>query len=330
MSYPDQLVRTKRLQKAVNASLDQIKQAHKAKLMGEWKACRRDLIGAIAQAYKIAAPSGKWNSRTFRASGARGWLRSLIQRRLVMFQASSVAMMRHSFKDIRRQSVLRHAWLLDQVTPDSKTVRLPDHAMREASAPGDPEIWVDKVGQWVESYESALANNLSMHALNEGDLSGAVDEVDATRMNTPASTIENALSRLFDYQAAYDVAEGEDEIARLNDELITEEIWMTSGRANICDDCAGNEGKTVDEVDGDIPLHPNCGCFWEAHPKKYGDLLRSGTPEDRAAAEEMERRGTDGGALVIRGADGEIAAKVVVSFQEWMNSVPGVLTGGAA
>jgi len=328
VSYPSQIVRTKRLQRAVMASLGQITKRHLSALLGEWKECRRDLIGAIAQTYKLTAPTGKWNVHGYRTSGAKGWLTSFLQRRMAMFQATSTAMMRQAFKDIKKKSALQHAWLLDQVTPGHNTVRTPDNIKREALSPIDPEIWVDRWAQWVESYEHALAGNIAMHAVNEGDLAGAIDEVDATRMNTPASTLERALTRLVEFKSYESIALGEDEIAEMNDDLIQEEIWMTSGRKNICEDCADNEGKTVDEADGDIPLHPNCECFWEMHPKSYGNLLRSGNPEDRELANEMDQRGLDNGSLVIRGADGEISAKAIVTFSAWMAGTSKVLSGG--
>ena len=328
MSYRDQISTVKSLHKMVNADLKLRIDAHKRDVFRAWKDCRRELISGIVQAYMIAAPKGKWNIHSFRNTGIEQSLRAFVQGQLTIFRAQSIVAMRKAFKDLRKKSAIRHAWILDQVTPESMRVNIPTNVLREADPSVGPEIWVDRWSEWLESYESSLYHNIVMHAMNEGDLKGAVDEVDATRMNTPAATLENALSRLFDFKSYESIAAGEDDIASLNDYLIAEEIWITSGRANICDECADNEGKTADEVDSDIPAHPKCECFWEMHPKKYADLLRSGNPEDRALAEQMERQGIDGGALVIRTEDGEVAAKAIMSFRTWQDKIIGVLTGG--
>jgi SPP1 gp7 family putative phage head morphogenesis protein len=39
--------------------------------------------------------------------------------------------------------------------------------------------------------------------------------------------------------------------------------WQTAGDLRVCPICASREGKiyTLDEVEGMIPVHPNCRCF---------------------------------------------------------------------
>lgn len=39
--------------------------------------------------------------------------------------------------------------------------------------------------------------------------------------------------------------------------------WKTAGDDRVCDECASMEGKTftLDEIEGMIPLHPNCRCI---------------------------------------------------------------------
>ena len=312
----------------VNADMGAVRGKWSAALGKEWRGCRRDLVAGIVHVHMVLKDRGGWNLRTLRATGMQGELQAYFRRRLAQFHASSTVLMRQAFTSIKKQSALRHAWLLDQVTPESKPVRLPDYARtRESRLPGDPEIWVDKWGMWLDAYQDALARNVAMNAMNEGGLEDAMAEVDATRVNTPAYPIDRAMERLFDFEAFVNQAAGEDDIVQANDDLVEEEIWMVSGRANICEDCLANEGKTVEEADGEIPLHPNCECFYEMHPKKYADLLRSGDADDRELAWQMERDGTDGGALVIRNESGEIAAKAIISFNSWQKQ-SNVLSGG--
>lgn len=329
MKFPTQLSTVNRLQKSVNDDMEVVRLKWASELWKEWRSCRRDLISGIVHAYMVMKEHGGWDHRRLRMTGMENQLRAYFRRRLAQFHATSVVLMRKAFADIKKQSALRHAWFLDQVVPVNKQVRLPDYARsREAQLPGDPEIWVDRWGMWLDAYDEALARNVAMNAMNQGSLNDAMAEVDATRVNTPAYPIAGALDRMFDFEAFAAQMQGEDDIAQTNEDLIDEEIWMVSSRANVCDDCMDNEGKTAEDVDGDIPLHPNCGCFWEMHPKSYGDLLRSGRAEDRELAAQMERLGIDGGSLVIRNEDGEVAAKVVVSFGEWLKGQGVTLFGG--
>jgi hypothetical protein len=329
MAYLRQLPTVKRLQQSINADMEAVRGRWAVALRKEWTMCRRDLIAGIVHVYTVLKDRGGWNRNTLVMTGMEQQLKAYIRRRLAQFHASSVVIMRQAFVDIKKKSALRHAWLLDQVVPDNKKVRLPDYARsREAQLPGDPEIWVDRWGAWLDAYSDALGHNVAMNAMNEGGLDDAMAEVDATRVNTPAYPIQGAMERLFDFEAFAAQMRGEDDIAQYNEDLIDEEIWMVSARANICEDCLDNEGKTADEVGDDIPLHPNCNCYWEMHPKSYADLLRSGDPAEKELAYEMTRRGLDEGSLVIRDEkSGDIAAKVLINFTDWLQGAM-VLSGG--
>ncbi len=226
---------------------------------------------------------------------------------------------------MRGESAQRHAWLLDQVTPVNIHVKYNIHTgFREANillTSGFSERW----GQWVQGYGEALMQNLKMGALNNSTVTDAIGEVDATRVNTPAYTLESALGRLWDYYSWDAITGGMSDVVGDNPEAAEEEVWRTSGDLRVCDDCDANEGKQLDDADGTIPLHPNCHCFPQIVPTSYAELLRSGDADDRDLAAQMDEDGIAPNALVIRGDNGEPAAKAIVDFEDWegVNAVQG-------
>lgn len=327
MTYPRQETVGERLHTEAFKALDAMRDWHRGELAELWDEARRELQSAIHQAYKWAAPAGEWTLGLYRFSGAETKFRVMSQNILVRFHAAATAKIKASLGALRGQSALRYAWVLDQVTPETARVSVPLHAgVREAGVfrvLSDAQ-WRDRLSQWVDGYHSALMTNLAMNAMNESALDDAMGEVDATRVNTPAASLATAVDRLFEFLATGAIAEGEDDVAALNDGMLEDEVWVTRG-LNVCDACADNKGMTPDEADGQIPLHPNCRCAWKLVPKDFADLLRSGTDADRALARDMKAKGMAPTALVIRGEDGEIAAKAIVSFSEWKKDAARVL-----
>ena len=62
--------------------------------------------------------------------------------------------------------------------------------------------------------------------------------------------------------------------------------WSTAG-FNTCPDCADLEGRifTIKEIDGLIPLHPNCRCI----------AIPAGVGEDKSKTNKEQRDATIGG-----------------------------------
>lgn len=289
-----------------------------------WQDHRKQMQLAVMNAYRHAAPHGNWNLGSFK-SHARFNLQSDLHAILAQFSALTTQSIKNSLNTLYRQSCLRHAWILDQITPASRNVRVPHKKhLHEAAVTGIyygdviPQQWADKWSAWIDSYNSALLNNLALGASNESSVADAVEEVDATKSNTPQSTLEDAMTRIYDYAATDAMVAGETAIADMNDGLVQEEIWKTRGDLDVCDECSGYEGLTIDEVGEYPPAHPHCHCFPLLVPKEYADLLRSGDEDDRLLARDMHRDGIVPTALVIRNDDGDIAAKAMVSFDQWI------------
>lgn len=292
-----------------------------------WRRASRALKGDIAAAYHASVgPNGRWDLTALHSSGTHHSLAMRVGTVLSDFLARSKWKAEGAFKDLRSESAKRHAWLLSQVTPESTRIKfgIPRHTMHEADRPltsGFSERW----GQWVQGYGEALMRNLRMGALNNSTATDAIGEVDATRVNTPAYTLESAMDRLYDYYSWDAITGGMSQVVDENPDATEEEIWRTSGDLRVCDDCDENEGKTLDDADGTIPLHPNCHCFPQLVPASYAELLRSGDEDDRELAEQMDLEGVAPNALVIRGDDGSMAAKAIVDFKDWpgVNAVAG-------
>lgn len=301
---------------------------HIKKLAKTWASANRELQRAIFDSYRAVAPRGSWSLPLLRMSGIGDQLRMKIRSTMEAFHADSTYQMRFAFKHIRTASILRHGWLLDQITPHSRKIKLPPIVMTEAVRLRTYADWDQRWSLWCDAYSSSLMNNLALNAINDGDIQSAMDETDATKAGSPAYSIYDSLVRIFEYEAVRNMAEGEDEIAQMNDDLVQTEVWRTRGDLNVCDECDLNDGLTVDEADGDIPLHPNCHCFWEIVPESYAKLLRSGSPDDQALAREMQVRGLVPNSMVIRDTEGNVMGKMIVDFADWVEGQSHSIMGG--
>lgn len=326
MSYAKQDTVLKRLQGMNLRALRTQTNGHKSATMDLWQQTRRSLMADVHAAYTWTAPTGAWDLTTLQAKAWHG-LVMRINSTLQQFHKHSTTRMRMAFKELRGQSALRHAWALDQVTPERYNIVIPKYSrgMHEAETP--PSSFEQTWSEWVGAYDSALARNLRMNALNEGSLTDAMAEVDATRANTPAYTLESALDRLFEYNAQASIAEGMADVVGANGDAVEEEIWRTQGDLRVCDDCDANEGLTAEEADGSVPLHPNCNCFYQLVPSTFAELLRSGDEEDNELAREMDFEGIAPNALVLRTPEGEVTGKAIVGFDEWLDARGSAVAG---
>lgn len=325
MSYPRQDSVALRLQAQNLRALDKLGAQRKRALMYLWTSTARLIKADIADAVR---GSGKWTLPHFQQSGMYHRLSLRVSFLLGQFRVHAATRMKLAFKDLRAQSALRVAYLIDQTTPASRNTRIPSvsrNTGREASAPAAG--WEDSWSEWVNAWGQSLMTNLRMNALNEGTLADAVAEVDATRANTPAYTLDAALSRLYDYWAAYEVAGGMHQAFEDNPDLAEAVIWRTRGDLRVCDECDANEGLTEDEADGEIPLHPNCNCFWQIVPPSFAALLRNGDEADRELARRMDAEGLAPNAMAVLTDDGDVAGKVVVDFDDWAEAQGAAVSG---
>ncbi len=332
MSYPKQDSVINRLHDESLVALDALQEKSWTKISRQWDECRRDLRGLILDTYRQYFREGRWNLTMLKASGAAHVLTHGIAQRLAEFRSQSHFEAKTHLNEIYKQSILRSAWILDQTTPPNIKIRIP-HRVRlfEAGAVNyyTGEKAAEQLGQrwgsWVDSYNSALLNNIQMGALNESSMLDAADEVDATRVNTPQSDLLDALQRVFMYESAMAQSHASSMVIQTNEELDVEEIWETRRDVRVCDDCDANEGLTQEEADGTIPMHPNCNCYWRIVPASWAKLLRSGNPDDYDLAVQMDARNLVPNTMVIRDAAGNIAGYTVVDFQEWVeNSYPAI------
>lgn len=324
MSYPKQSSVGARLHLESVSALDSLGEKGLNELGAIWRQYRKEMQLAIVNAHNVASRGGgTWNLSTFNAI-AKPMLENELGIVLGKFRGLTTHTFKTSLNALYGQSLIRYAWILDQLTPPSRNVMIPHkNKLHEAAVIGGfygaqgPKEWTDKWGLWVDAYKSALLNNLAIGASNESSVSDAVDEVDDTKSNTPQSTLLNAMVRLYEYAAVDAIAAGESAIGDMNENVVKVEIWKTRGDLDVCDQCSGNEGLPLEDCDGEIPAHPICHCYSEIVPKEYAELLASGDDDDRELARDMDNQGIVPNALVIRNADGGIAAKTIVTFNQW-------------
>jgi hypothetical protein len=324
MSYPRQNSVGSRLHRESVSALDSLGEKGLNELGAIWRQHRKEMQLAIVNAHNIASRgAGNWNLATFNAV-AKPRLENELGIVLDKFRALTTHTFKKSLNALYGQSLMRYAWILDQLTPPSRNVMIPHrNKLHEAAVVGtfygvqDQAEWADKWDLWVKSYKSALIDNLAFGASNESPISEAIAEIDVTAANTPKSTLLNAMIRLYEFAAVEAIAEGENTIGEMNGDMVEVEIWKTRGDLNVCDQCAGNEGLPLEDCDGEIPAHPNCHCYSQIVPREYADLLASGDEDDRALARDMDKQGIVPNALVIRNDDGQVAAKTIVTFNQW-------------
>lgn len=320
MSFPKQDSVLARLTAQNLSVLDAEAAKYKGAVRREWARAARELRSDIHDAYRWAAPTGEWNLGTLAGSGAWHALQAKTAVTLNRLHASIRHLMGTGLLKIKDLGRRRQLWALAQVVPESCSVRLRhkaiSRAVREAKVPL-AHGWEERWGEWTRAYHTSLLSNLRMNALNEGGMSDAVGEVSATRAGTPAFSMDTFLDRLWEYWAAAEAAGGMHQAVLDAPDEAEVEIWRTRGDLRVCDDCDANDGMPAEDADGEIPLHPNCHCFYQVVPASFAALLRSGDADDRDLAEQMDSEGVVPNALVVRGDDGELAGRAVVDFGDW-------------
>lgn len=316
-------------------ALDQIRHAGGTHVSELWARTKQSLKECVLRHYRTDFPNGAWSALAI----GRGTISKIDAEAGSILRSFHQESMRHSartFRELYKESVLRRAWILDQVTPPSVTVHLPARQpMLETergmistfTGPEGDAAWKIRWAAWMDAYHSALIKNLQMGAINERPLDDAMDEVDQTRPGTPSSDVGYALFRIFETESQVVATAGARDLVDANRGVGVKEIWQTRYNARVCDICAEQVGLTRAEASADIPAHPNCECYWRLVPASWADLLKSGEPMDGELAKDLDAAGLVPGGMYVYGPGGKIVASVTVTFPEWLSSRITAVTG---
>ncbi len=307
-----------------------------AKVERSWRQARTSLRAAIMESYRHFFGNEKWSLVGLKATGAHHFMTHGINGVMDNFKNESLAIAKASLNDLYLHSLLRHAWVIDQTTPPNIKVRIPHRkTLLEASqsiayySGADATAkFKDQWAAWSDAYQSALINNIQLGALNESSMSDAADEVDATTAGSPKSLLIDAYQRMFSFESQFAINDAIESVVNVNEESDVVQIWETRRNLSVCDDCDANEGLTEEEVDGWIPLHPNCRCYWRIVPRAWADLLRTGDDNDYATAIDMDSAGLVPNAMALRGPDGQLAGYTTVKFGPWVRDNFHAVAGG--
>lgn len=333
MKYQNQLKTIERLENQTHMFIKRIRNKGREQIQSLWNLTKIAMRSVIRESYRQDFQGSTWNMAMVARKGTLHRIDSLVHDYLNDFHQTSVLSANKYFKEIYRQSVLRHAYILDMVTPNSYKPILPNNKIfKEVDAetyqgPEADTAWKVRWSSWLDGYRSSLNTNLRMGILNESTIQDAENEVDATRAGSPAYDTGDALDRIFMSQAVSVLAMASIDLASMNDEMDIEEIWQTSFGSRVCDICDDQLGLTRDEADEDIPAHPNCECYWRLVPADWADLLRNGDADEESLARWMDAHGMISGSMIVRDEDGDPSAKVIVKFEDWIEGQQKVISG---
>ena len=327
MKFKRQDVVADRLQMQAMDALDALQAKHWKKLEKVWASARRDMREFIFDIYASYFGHDRWDLARAHSSGAWSHLAEGLRGCMETVNAETKQIAKDAVNDLYKQSLLRHAWVLDQTTPPSFKVRIPhkkkfmESAARSAISYYSGAQATERLGErwnaWSDGYYTNLMTNLKLGALNGSSAHDAVDEIDATKANTPSFGLLDAYQRLFNFETANAINQAALAVNDENPAAEVEEIWETQRDLNVCDDCDDNEGKTEEDVDDEIPLHPNCHCYWRIVPKAWAEMLRDGDPYDYALAVDMDANDLVPNAMAIRNEAGKLAGYTTVDFGSW-------------
>lgn len=329
MSYPKQSTVADKLQNQSLKVLDVQIAKDWRKIEFLWRQARLDMRAHIAAVYHRHFGNDRWNITALRASGGWSVLEMNLRARIAKFRDESRVAAMDAINALYKESLLRHAWVIDQTTPPNIKVRIPykqklfEAGRSQVTYYGGPQAaqaFSERWNTWSDGYYSALMTNLQLNAINEGTVSDATEEVDATRVNTPAFGLLDALQRMFSFETMNAINQAVSAVSDVNEEADVVQIWQTRQDMKVCDDCDENLGLTEEDADGEIPLHPNCNCYWRVVPASWAQLLRSGDESDYEIATRMDAKGLVPNAMAITDSEGNLAGYTTVEFGKWKNS----------
>jgi hypothetical protein len=317
-----------RLEQESVRAFDKMVDAGSAELHTHWEQTKTWLKMLIRHEYAQDFRRDAWNLMDAHRLGTFERIRKKAYELLNRFHEESLVLAEGHFKTLRRESVLRNAWMLDQVTPPSQRVVLPlGFTMREAKVYEETQ-WNDRWGAWLTSYQASLNNNLRMGAMNNSNVNDAADEVDATRPGSPSADMWSALDRIYQHESTSIYASSQLDVSKVNDQFNLTEVWQTRYYKRVCDLCEGNRGLTREEASDDIPAHPNCNCFWRIVPATWAQLMRSGNLDEREIAKAMDAADEVPDMMLVLNDKGELVGAATVEFGDWIQDKMKVIVGG--
>jgi hypothetical protein len=286
-----------------------------------WVDTKKSLKSAIGYEYQHDF-GGDWNLPHAMMMGTMERINQKTRSILSDFYQESKHYFGMKLKEIYWESVHRHAYQLDVTTPPSFKVKLPlrpsfKEAMTVNVGPAAVIDWEQRWATWMDSYSNALQQNMILGAINESTAVDAMDEVDATRVGSPSYDIWDAMNRIIMAEMVSTSSMGAVDVAEANPELDVVEIWKARDWIRVCDDCDANDGAPADEADGEIPLHPNCNCYYRLVPASWASLLRSGDADDVELARQMDAMGRVPSSMLMRDDEGNLRGALIVSFEKW-------------
>lgn len=325
MSFPNQKTVIVKLERETRKAVRALEDKHAAGLLKLWRHAKRDLEMMVMHIYRRDFGRGTWDIVGAAQRDTLNHIHLQSARILVKFRDDAFQHVRMALRDTRREETLRHAWMLDQLTPPSYKPRIPARAL-EADSPRDYKAtWLQAIENWIASYHDALTANMRLEALHEGSLHDAADEIDATMIG--GTDPENKFYSLFSTEAIQAQDDARSEFADANGDAVAEEVFLTLEDGRVCDECDDYDGHPVDEVERP-PVHFNCRCYTSIVPKVWADLLANGTPDEQQAALDMEDRGLVPSAMAVRDADGDLVGTVSVTFNTWKKNQQPFVSGG--
>lgn len=334
MSYPKQIPMLTRLEAQTRKAMRDMENKDAEAFIALWESAKARLRAAVAARYRESFGGQPWSRPAAHATGTFVRIekdaRNILSHFVEMAEHQGDVVLRRHYNEEKK----RAAWMLEQVTPPNVRPELKlDATHSQEAARGIVSVFTgaagaavirERLGAWSSAYKDALINNLALGSLNASSSEDAVAEVDATRAGTPSYDMLNVVERLARMLMLEVQSEARRDFSEDNPDLSEAEIWQTMEDGRVCDECDPNDGLTRDEVspEDEIPLHPYCRCYWRLAPVDWQTLAG---PE---MAAEMDARGLNRDAMVIRNQDGSVAAHLFVDFQEWEAGMP--LTGGRA
>jgi hypothetical protein len=265
---------------------------------------------------------------TARRAGLQGRLNEAITGIVGEYTRAATGKFKRQLKTNYMEEFYRQAWMLDVLTPPNVTPKIKPHShYREADIPiysgrNAATAWFNRFGAWTDAWGKVLGTNLALNAMHGGGINDFAQEVDATKVGSPAFTAWDIFKNIFITEILTTQSEARFDFSDDNKDLALEEIWQTMEDERVCDICGPLDGKPMSEVDEYQPAHPRCRCFTRVVPKAWADLA------DRDLARAIDNRGLVPDAMIVRDKNGIISGAAIVSFEKWQENQARLITTG--
>ena len=283
-----------------------------------WEYTLKELRFRITDAYRQDFGKDTWDIAGAHARGTLDRIKSHTADTLGAFLVLATTRIGVALKHIREEERLRALWMIDQVTPDSFMPNVMNFMpAREADSPRDAKAtWNQALSTWIDTYHANLNTNLKMEALHEGDVNDAAAEAESTKVDNFDPAYK--LASMFSGESIRAEADARRDVFDANDDSVEEEVWVTMEDGSVCPICNDYDGKPLSEIEDDIPAHYNCRCYTRFVPKAWAAMLRSGDPEEKERALQMDDRGLVPDSMAIYSTKtGELIGRAIVTFEDW-------------